>query len=371
MKILEVFGEPISNGGQEAFVINVINTIDMSELQIDCLTPYYCENDFYKSVVESRGGQVFAFNLPFTPGKSRKNIYKVLLEFLKKNSYDAIHIHSGSISVLKYASQAAKKAKIEKILVHSHCAADKKTLKYRIVKVLSFSAISKCPTHYCACSQVAGFWKFPKKIASKKLIEIRNGVDIEKFRYNRRKDADIRKKYGIPENAFVVGHVGRFSYQKNHEFLIKIFSALKNRIEKSYLLLLGSGELLEDVVKQTKELCLDDRVIFVGNVNNAEDYYQAMNVFVLPSRFEGLPIVGVEAQASGLPVITSKNVSDELNIGKNVVFLDLSEDVEPWVDEICHFIDTPRSDNTQRLIDKGYSIADTAGMIRKIYLGTY
>ena len=370
MKVLEIFGEPISNGGQEAFVINVLKAINLTNLHIDLLTPYYCDNDYYENIVKSKGGKIVAFNLPFIPGRSKKNIYNLLVKFLKANKYDVVHIHSGSISVLMYASRAAKSAKVKKIIVHSHCAADKKTLKYRIIKALSYSTISKCPTHYCACSQVAGYWKFPNKIASEKLIEIKNGVDLEKFKYNKQKDIEIRQKYGIPENAFVVGHVGRFSYQKNHEFLIKIFRKLKDRFENSFLLLIGSGELMDDAVQQTKTLGLEDSVIFVGNVNNVEDYFQAMNVFVLPSRFEGLPIVGVEAQAAGLPVITSKNVSEELDVSNNVYYLDLTENVETWVDEICKFIDAPRLDNTAIMIDNGYNIENTAEIVRKLYLST-
>lgn len=368
MKILEIFGEPIANGGQESFVINVLKAIDLTNLQIDLLTPYDCENNFYKSIVESKGGKVFEFGIAFTPGRSRKNIYKSLLKFLKENNYDVVHVHSGSISVLMYAAKAASKAKVKKIIVHSHCAAERKTLKYRAVKLMSLLPMKKYPTHYCACSQIAGEWKFSKSIVRKKLIILKNGVDIKEFSFKNALRKNIRNKSGISQDDFVVGHVGRFSYQKNHEYLLKIFKELKRISPNSKLMLIGSGELYDEVKEQAKRGGISNDVILVGNVDNVADYMQAMDVFVLPSRFEGLPIVGVEAQAAGLPVITSVNVSRELNICRNVSFLELSEDISVWVDEIRKYINAPRLDNSNTLVDSGYDIKSTAEKIRNIYL---
>ena len=322
MKVLEIFGEPISNGGQESFVINIIKHIDHSNMDIDLLTPYYCDNEYYKNIVEDLGGKIYTFDLKFTPGKNRFNLNKRIDSFLKIHHYDIIHIHSGSISVLCIMAFYAKKHGVKKIIVHSHCAAEKKNFKYRMVRLFSYPFIKLFPTVYCACSQVAGEWKYPRSVVNKMII-LKNGVDLNDFSYNHSTRTDIRLKLNIPDDSFVIGHVGRFSYQKNHEFLIDIFEKVLEINSNAVLMLIGDGENKKEIELKIKELGIASKVRLCGLVNNVNDYMQAMDVFVLPSRYEGLPIVGVEAQASGLPVITSNNVSLELKITNDVQFLNL------------------------------------------------
>ena len=368
MKILELLGEPIANGGQEAFVINFINAIDMFDLSIDLLTPYNCSNNYYKTIVENKGGRVYSFNLPFAPGKSRRNIIKPLKKFLKSNHYDVVHIHSGSISVLKYASLAAKKAKVKKIIVHSHCAADRKTFKYRLVKLFSMPTLSLCPTDYCACSQIAGDWKFSKRIAKKKLIILKNGVDLCEFSFKPEMRDIMRQSLGIANGELVIGHVGRFSYQKNHEYLLKIQSDLKKNKVNSKLLPIGSGELFYEVKEQAVKDNILDEIIFVGNVDNVADYMQAMDVFALPSRFEGLPIVGVEAQASGLPCVFSNAITEEAHLTNQVEFLPITDEaVAEWSKVMQLLSNQERKDNRIILKEKGFDINATADKILALY----
>lgn len=370
MKILELFGEPIANGGQEAFVMNVIKNIDDESISIDVLTPYYCENDYYKAIVEKKGGRVLSLGLPFSPGNSRLNLTDPLKKFFNSNRYDIVHIHSGSISVLAIAAWVAHRAKIKKIIVHSHCAAERKTIKYRLAKLFSLSIMRRCPTDYCACSQVAGDWKFSKKIAKKKLIILKNGVDLSEFSFDCKVRNEMRRRLGISDDALVVGHVGRFSYQKNHEYLLKILSELKNSHIKAVLMCIGSGELFNDIKeKATRENLLDD-IIFVGTVNNVADYMQAMDLFALPSRFEGLPIVGVEAQATGLPCILSDAVTREAALADEVKFLPIDDESVPvWSKEILAVNKSARKDNNSALRDKGFDIRLTVDKLLAIYKG--
>ncbi len=367
MRILELTGEPIANGGQEAFIVNFLSALDMDGICVDVLTLYECENKHYKAIIEGKGCRLFELNLNYNPGHSRKDCYKALKHFLKENRYDVVHIHSGSISVLMYAAKAAKKSGVKKIIVHSHCAADKKSLKYRLIKLVSYSALRTCPTDYCACSQLAGDWKFSKKIAKNKLKIIKNGVDIQKFIYDNKKDLQIRNACKIAKDAFVIGHVGRFSYQKNHEFLIEVFKEVKKRIPGAILLLIGTGVLMDEVRGKVEEYGLCDSVVFAGNVNNVNDYMQAMNVFVLPSRFEGLPVVGVEAQAAGLPMLVSDRVTEEIKLCESVKFLPLGN-VSLWVEELCALSGAVKTDNTVVLTESGYNIQNTAKIIKEMYL---
>lgn len=367
-KVLEIFGEPISHGGQESFVINILQYLDHEKLDIDLLTPYYCDNTYYEDIVHSYNGNIYTFGLAFEPGKSRFNISEKIDRFFREHLYDVVHIHSGSISVLAIMSKYAKKNGIKKIIVHSHCAAEKKSLKYRLTKLAFSPMMNSNPTNYCACSMVAGEWKFSKHVVQSSLKILKNGVDLEKYSFNPEIRVCMRKKLGVPENAFVVGHVGRFSYQKNHEYLVEVFRAVLAQNENSVLMLIGDGECRQDVLDQIQRLGIETKVIFCGLVNNVNDYMQAMDVFALPSRYEGLPIVGVEAQASGLPVITSTNVSEELGITEGVTFLPLEESVSKWAEKILMYKDRKRQNYSEQMRSQGYDIRFTANQIEKMYL---
>lgn len=364
-KVLELFGEPIANGGQEAFVINALTHMDLTDLQIDLLTPYECTNEYYRSIVEDNGGKVYSLHFPFNPGGNRTSLYKPLYRFMGKMKYDVIHIHSGSISVLAIGACAARHAGTKCVIVHSHVAGENRTLKYFLVRVISYPFIKMFPTTYCACSQAAGDWKYPKSIARKKLKILKNGVDLEKYSFNAESRKKMRNMLNLDEKAFVVGHVGRFTYQKNHRYLIEIFVEVKQYIHNAKLLLVGDGELREDVFQYAKTKGISQDIIFTGMVNNVNDYLQVMDVFALPSRFEGLPIVGVETQAMGIPLLCSDCVSKELKISEGIQFLPL-EDQQAWVDAI---IARPeRKDNKEQIKRNGYDIYDTALAMRKMYL---
>lgn len=368
MKVLEILGEPIGNGGQESFVVNVLNHMELEGLEVDLLTPYYCENDYYREIIHKIGGEIYTFNLPFHPGGLRFNIIRPLNKFLADNRYDVVHIHAGNISVLALASLCARIKGINKIVVHSHAAAAKKTLKYRLVKTVTFPIMSLCPTNYCACSLKAGVWKFPRKVVKNKLQILKNGVDLQQFSFDSDKRRVMREKLGIGDREFVIGHVGRFSYEKNHEFLLKVFAEIKKRHANSRLILIGTGELENKIKEKCYECSLEKDVIFCGTVNNVYDYFQCMDVFVLPSYYEGLPIVGIEAQANGLPVITSTNVTGEMKIADNVEFISLNEPEEKWAMEILKYNNCPRKNNKNLLRQAGYDIKETAAEMKKIYI---
>lgn len=366
-KVLEVFGEPISNGGQESFVINVIQNMDRSGLQIDLLTPYYCDNDNYRTLVHSWNGRIFEFGLKFAPGKSRKNLLAAVYRFLKENRYDVVHVHSGSISVLMYVSLAAKLARVREIIVHSHSAGEKETLKHCIIKMVAAPVLSLCPTKHCSCSTIAGEFKYPFWIVKRKMKLIKNGVDLSAFRYDSEKSAEMRRKLEISKNTCVVGHVGRFSSEKNHSFLITVFAALHQRNANSVLLLIGSGDLMPEAQRQVHLLGLDESVIFMGNVPNVPDYLQVMDVFVLPSKSEGLPIVMVEAQAAGVAVVVSDAVTKETGLVNQVQFISLDAPLDDWVSAVENAASLPRFDETEEIRSKGFDIRSTAAEVRKLY----
>lgn len=368
MKILQMFGEPVSHGGQEAFVINMLTHMPSDGMCIDVLTPYYCDNEHYRDIIESRGGKLYCLGMKFEPGGSRLNLIAPLKKFLSGHGYDVIHIHSGSTSVLAEGARAAQSAGIKKIIVHSHCAAEKFTLRHAAVKFVMNAVMFGCPTHYAACSLIAGQSKYPRRIVKRRLIILKNGVDIQKFSFNAQMRSYMRGRLNIPENAVVLGHVGRFSYQKNHEYLLSVLAAVRIRGIDAKLMLIGSGENMQNVISLAQKLGLSQHVMFIGNVNNVNDYMQAMDVFLLPSRFEGLPIVGVEAQAVGLPCIFSSAVTNEVALTSNVCYLPADgASVGLWADKVLQFADKWGADNTAALKNAGFDVCRTADILRDIY----
>ena len=368
MRILEAFGEPISNGGQESFVMNVVTHMNLSNKTVDLLTPYYCDNEHYKNQIESLGGNIFTFNKPFMPGKSRFNICDALDDFFKKNKYDVVHIHSGSISIFGIYAYYAKKNGVKKVIVHSHSSIEKKSLRNTILRYVCNVFLKNNVDVYCACSRIAGESKFVEAVVKNKLVIIKNGIDVEKFRFNEVTRKNLRDSLNIKDNEFVVGHVGRFSDEKNHTFLIDIFEQILKHRPNSKLMLIGSGELANNVKEKVSRLGLEDKVMFIGSVHNVYDYYQVMDCFVLPSKFEGLPLVGVEAQAAGLCCYFSSVVTKELGVTKLAHYISLNKSNEKWAEQICDCVKLTRVDMSLEIKEAGFSMDIEVRKIENLYL---
>ena len=196
----------------------------------------------------------------------------------------------------------------------------------------------------------------------------KSGVDLKKFAPSPQMRQEMRRRLGIADDEVAFGHVGRFSYQKNHIFLISVLRRAVERGAKVKLVAVGSGETMEEVKAACRASGLEERVIFVGNTANVCDYYSAMDVFLLPSRFEGLPIVGVEAQASGLPCIFSAAVTREVALSPNVTFLPIGDgDEDRWAEEAVRLGALPRGDNSSSLRAAGFDIDDTVRAIVALY----
>ena len=365
MNVIEMTGEPILHGGQEKFIENIIHNMDVSGLKIDVLTPHICNNSSFKDIIQSKGGSVYELNIPFRPGKSRRLLLKPITDFLSKEHYDVAHIHSGSISVLAYEALASKRAGIKKIIVHSHSTGIS-SIKQKLIRIIFGNIIKVCATDYLACSRKAGEMKFPKSIVNSRLTVIQNGIPIKKYtRDNAIREAG-RHKLGIGNETYVLGHVGRFSVEKNHEFLIDLFSEIHRRIPNSKLLLVGDGELIGNIKEKVNNLGLNDLVIFTGNVDNVCDYYQGMDVFILPSQYEGFSFATLEAEAAGLPCIISTGVPENVVVGTNVQRIDL-EEKEKWIETCVLYTDKPVADNEKQIRAAGFDIIDVASQIKKIY----
>lgn len=367
LRILQIFGEPLANGGQESFIMNMYRNIDRDEVQFDFFTPFSCENLRLKQEIDNLGGRVWFANKPFDANKN-KYVNQEVRKFLKNHKYDIVHIHSGSTYSLMIVAKIARISGVKNVIVHSHCGGFK-NLKYRIIKLLSRPYFMKYPTKYFACSNLAAEWKFPNKIIKdKNYVVLKNAIDTTKLFYS--EDIRIKTRENLNlNNKFVVGHIGRFSIQKNHHFLIDIFDEIQKINKDSILLLIGVGELQEEIKEKVKILKLQDKVLFLNLRDDIQELLNAMDVFVLPSFFEGLPVVGVEAQSTGLQVFTSTEVTKELPIEELSFYYSMEEPAKEWAEKIINeYKKYTRKNTTESIKKAGYEVKNATEKMKDLYL---
>ena len=298
-----------------------------------------------------------------TGGGYKKEVKK----FLIKKKYDIVHIHTGSSAIMCIFSLAAKQAGVKRIICHSHCTGEKKGIRYLINKLITGGILKYTVTDYLACSLAAGKWKYLNRVVKNKLIIVNNGIDIEKFIFDKNIRAKYRDKLGIKDTEILLGNVGRLSYQKNQEYIINVLYELRKSDKRYKLIFVGDGEDKELLKKSVDEYGLQDSVIFTGNRKDVNFLMCAMDIFVLPSRFEGLPIVGIEAQTNGLPVIASSKITRELSI-ISVKYVDIAKgSLARWVEEIKRTESIERKNAYKLVLRKGYSLDSTAELVTRLY----
>ena len=369
MRVLEVNVDDIGTGGVYALVKNVIyNKSENLDIDIAAIVPF--ENENNKLDLEKRNTKIFYIGAKNKIIRPFAYIIK-LSSLIKKNKYNCVHIHSDVSYVLLPLLLGAKIGGAKKILLHSHAAGiDGENRKIKLFLHLLCRKYLEQPGVTClACSDVAAKWMYPN-ISNKNIILINNGIDVEKYKYSEKVRKEIRSKLGVSDEL-VIGHIGRFAYQKNHNYLLEIFKHIKIREGNAKLLLIGEGPLYREVKEKAEMMNLTD-IIFVGVTDKVQDFLQAIDVFVLPSFFEGLPIVGVEAQASGVPCIFSDSITRETKLVDEVVFLPInSESIDKWVNGIISYKKHIRRDNSLLLVNRGFDIKKTVRNLTDLYKQKY
>lgn len=304
------------------------------------------------------------------PTCERKNIIRYFFDLCKiitENDYDIVHINMLSCANI-VPLLAARKCGV-KIICHSHNSLiPSGSVRFLIKKILHLFnrySVKKNDVIKLSCSLDAGKFMFGKKL----FTVLANAIDTKSFSFDENIRITKRMELGIPENAVVIGLVGRFEYQKNHEFAIQVFTEFQKSHTESFLLLIGTGSLLKACKKQAQELGIEQNVIFCGQQNDIPPYLFAMDVFLFPSRFEGLGIVGVEAQCAGLPVIASKNIASEMAQTDLVAWCDLSSPMSEWTSAIeSRLSQIPlRRGYAKELTLRGFDISTQSQNLRKIY----
>ena len=271
-----------NGGGVESVVMNYYRNIDRNKIQFHFL----CDEDStdipYEEI-EKLGGKVIVIPPYQKLFKYQKELYRIF----KENNYKIVHSHINALSV--FPLRIAKKAKIPVRITHSHSTSNKKEWKKNILKMILRPLSKLYANNYFACTEYAGKWLFGKKVVERKELNvINNAIDLKKFKFNENTREDLRKELGIKEETLIIGHVGRFMKQKNHEFLIDVFEEAIKQDNNMYLILVGQGPLEDKIKEMAKEKGIEDKILFLGQRNDVNKLYQAMDIFVLPSLYEGL-----------------------------------------------------------------------------------
>lgn len=363
------FIDRMLRGGIQTFVIENMKHMDKNKIQID----YLLLDDGVKYELEDTLKEMESNVYKLKGVWLRKptdyfNYFKKIDDFFSQhNDYKVVHLHSSSKNF--YILKSAKKYGIPVRIAHSHNIGFQSKNKIQImIGNLCKPLLKKYATDYFACAYLAGEWLFGKKaVKDGKVRVIHNAVEYEKFKFNEEKRIEIRNRLNINEKL-VIGNVGRFSEQKNHEFLIDIFNEIHKKNKMSTLMLIGKGEKEELIRKKVKELGLENDVIFMGFCDNVNELMWAMDIFLMPSLHEGLPVVGIEAQAAGLPCFMSKYViTDEVKITELVKFTELKQSPREWAEEILNS-DLSRKNTKAEIEQARYLIMDTAKELENFYI---
>ena len=348
----------MGRGGLETMIMNYYRHIDRSMVQFDFLVHREFRAD-YDDEIEALGGRIFRIPklVPWS-----KNYLRTLEAFFRNHpEYKIVHVHQDCLSsvILKVAKACCIPVRI----AHSHSGSQDKNLKY-LVKLFYKQFISTYATHLFACGKEAGDWMFggaPFRV-------LNNAIDSNQYSYNEEQRINVRESLGIPKDAFVIGHIGRFNSVKNHAFLLDVFAKAKQQNENLKLLLVGDGDLRAKMEQKAEFLGITNHVIFTGIRSDIPDLLQAMDCFVFPSFYEGLGIVAVEAQAAGLPCIVSDGVPTECDKTNLVKHIPLSAGVVQWADEILKTHTISRRDTREEIIQAGYDITANAEWLQNFYL---
>lgn len=356
MKKILIMGMSSILGGVETYIYNLIKYIDKENLLIDFLVVGE------KSVFEDEINSIFddgRNHFYYVPNMKKYYIRtnKMLKSFFRNHRYDLIYLNTVTAARTRYCRYAIDKQRTA-LVVHSHSS--KGVFFRNINNNLYRNYVNKHSCLKLVCSDLAGEKVFGK--GQEDILVIPNGIDTSRFVFSSSWRNEIRQRYNIDDNKIVVGHVGRFSKEKNHKFFIN----LCERLNDNYIFMcIGDGETKQDFCDMIEERGLSHRFIVLSTKSDVEKYYSAMDIFAMPSLFEGLPIVAVEAQGTGLPCILSSDISRQTALSDRCVFASI-EDVDGWIEAISD-MNLSRYDGYKVINENCYDVYATAKLVRKLF----
>lgn len=371
-RVLVTGAANIGKAGVATIVYKWGQQFDSSRIVYDYLMQSGLPERKYQDAIRKKGGIIYTLD---EKKRTMLGIIKWVQDIIEKHNYKVLHINSDSAYIAAAYIFAAKKAGIERIYVHSHCTQiDENNRTKRFIKTAMHKIckpyVIKNTDMYLACSKLAGKWMFGEKNTdSEKYKTIFNGVEVERYLY----DENIRRKYRKElnfENSFIIGNIGRFSYQKNQEFLVEVFSRFQQNYPNSKLVFVGEGELENLIREKVDMLGLTENVVFLGLRKDVPSLLSAFDVMVMPSRFEGLPVTMVEAQMASLPLIVSSNITEESNFTGDVSFVN-GWDYKNWIATLENTMKRERILNKEYLLSCDFNAKNATCELQKILLGEY
>lgn len=318
--------------GIDKYLLSVLDMVSPQNAQFDFLTTK--KSAELEEMLKKKKSRLYEVSSLKHPLKQ----YHEIKELIQRNSYDIVYMNI-SEAFNSMGVKAAKDCGVKKIMVHSHSSGvdSANPLKRNIRKVIHYmfrQILYRWATDYEACSKKAGLWLFPEHVVNSSEFQlIQNAVNAERFTYNEETRAEVREELGL-DNYFVVGFVGNFCYQKNIPFLIEIMRELRAIKSNALLLAIGSGPDMAEAKQLIEKYDLKEQVVFLGNRNDVPRLMQGMDFFLLPSRFEGLPIVGIEAQVAGMRIVLSDTISREVRLSENCIFVSIKSPAKEWAKKI-------------------------------------
>lgn len=364
IKVLHVFNQ-FNQGGIEHVVINLMENMDQSQIEFH-FALMSGKNGLLDDKVRKLGGKIHYFS---SGKKSLKNVEKNLSNIIEENGpFEVVHSHVYFFS--GYILYIANKCGVPVRIAHAHDTykGEKESIKRQVYEYLIRKAINRYATYKFGVSKDTCLHVFGK--IDKNTHIINNGVNLENYKFNLKERKRIREELNISENECLLCNIGRFEDQKDHNFLIDVFSNLIKVNPKYKLLLVGNGSLKQFIVKKVKKQHLENRVVFLENRNDVNKLLFASDIFALPSKYEGLPVVLIEAQATGIPCIISDTVTNEVKLNKNVYSVDKGSTIN-WVNAIEKHKSDKRLKKPSEKFIHNFDIKEIAKFVQKIYTSNF
>ncbi|KFI91618.1 glycosyltransferase [Bifidobacterium saguini DSM 23967] len=356
IQILQVVPN-MNSGGIENYIMNMLRSIDRERFHFDFLEHHMSES-YFDNEIQSYGCHIY--RLPVLDDKNIFKYHQGLKNLFSEHKFDIVHGQAASLAVFYLG--AAKRAKVPVRIIHSHGTSFLKTPK-GVAKRIMFQEAKRYANVRLACSTEAGRFLF----GNEQFSIAKNAIDTKRFAYDNTLREKTRRRLGVEQDSFLIGHIGRFNLQKNHEYLIRIYLELQKINPHSKLLMVGEGETKESIKKLVDEYGISKNVIFESVTGNPQEYYNAMDAFVMPSLYEGLPLAGIEAQCAGLPCFMADSITRETSVSNLIQYIPLDKGPGYWAKQISQCLKKSRYGYDSIVRKSGYDYHDNTLIMEQLY----